>query len=64
MSTDAQGNELWLFRICRVHRHNPEVKNAGVKKPEGAQDHAQIVTGSAQERIERITQTPLEPVAS
>ena len=55
---------MWLLAICRLHRDNPEAKNTGIKKPEGAQDHAQIVTGSAQERIERITQTPLEPVAS
>ena len=59
ISTDAQGDELWLFGICRVHRHDPEAKNTGAKKPESWQDHAQIVIGFAQERIERITQTPL-----
>ena len=35
-----------------------------LKKPVGLQDHAQIVTGPAQDHIERITQTPLESVAS
>lgn len=41
----------------------PRTQNPGVKKPDGSQDQAQVMAGTAQHRIEGIAQRALEPVA-
>jgi hypothetical protein len=38
-------------------------ENPEIKKPDGSQDHSQIVTGPAKHGMESITQTSFEPVS-
>ena len=39
-----------------------EAKHPDVKKPEGSQDHSQIVASTAKHGIEGVTEATLEPV--
>ena len=45
-------------------RHEPGqcCQNPGAKKPQLPEDHAQVVPGPAQDRVQRIAQAPLEPI--
>lgn len=43
--------------------HDPEI-HAGVKKPQAAQQQADVMAGTTQHSVERIAERALEPVAS
>ena len=50
-------------RRCSGFEAEQSDENQGVKKPQPAQDHSQVVTGAAQHRVHRIVERTFEPIA-
>jgi hypothetical protein len=51
-----------VFTWDERHEAGQAGQNPGAKKPQLPEDHAQVVSGAAQDRVQRIAQAPLEPI--
>ena len=62
ISSHGEATKFRIRRLLAVGIGNKEAQYPGAKKPEGSQDHAEIVSGAAQDGIQGITESALEPI--